>query len=277
MDSHRRNVLLLSLELILDRLMRVLVLGGTTEASTLVRRLAADRRFALTLSLAGRTRAPLPQPVTRRVGGFGGAEGLIKWLDEAGIDAIVDATHPFAARISANAVEAARHSRLPLLTVIRPAWEQGDGDAWHRVNSSQAAVDAIGPSCKRVFLTIGRQETAAFRSAPHHTYVVRAIDRPEPCSLPPSAEIVLQRGPFDRAAELALMRNHRIDCLVAKNSGGGATYAKIEAARELRMPVVMIDRPRKPAMLTVETVEAAQSWLLEQAAGHPNALSDRGV
>jgi precorrin-6A/cobalt-precorrin-6A reductase len=277
MDSHRSSVLLVDRAGISETVMRVLVLGGTGEASELARRLANDKRFTLTLSLAGRTAAPLPQPISQRVGGFGGADGLADWLAAERIEAIVDATHPFAARISANAVTAARRAALPLLTLLRPPWQRQAGDAWTCVDSAKAAAAALGREPRRVFLTIGRQEVAAFRAAPQHAYLIRSIDPPEENDLPPDAELILQRGPFEDRAEIALMRDRAIDVLVAKNSGAGATYAKIAAARELRLPVIMIDQPPKPADMIVTDVAAACAWLSSLADDHAGPPSDRGV
>jgi precorrin-6A/cobalt-precorrin-6A reductase len=260
-----------------ETIMRVLVLGGTSEASELARRLCDDNRFKLTLSLAGRTSAPLAQPISPRVGGFGGAEGLADWLAAEGIEAIVDATHPFAARISANAVDAARRAALPLATLLRPPWEEHEGDIWTRVGNAEAAAAALGDAPKRVFLTIGRQEVGAFRQAPQHAYVIRAIDPPEDNDLPPSSEIILRRGPFTERDEIALMRARAIDVLVAKNSGADATYAKIAAARELGLPVVMIDQPHKPSATIVTDIEAACAWLNALVEAHSATPSERGV
>jgi len=277
MDSHRLSVLLVDRAGISETIMRVLVLGGTSEASELARRLADDTRFSLTLSLAGRTASPLPQPISQRVGGFGGADGLAGWLAAEHIEAIIDATHPFAARISAHAVTAARRAGVPILTLRRPPWQRQAGDAWTCVDSAEAAAAALGGERKHVFLTIGRQELAAFRAAPQHAYLIRSIDPPDENDLPPDAELILQRGPFDDQAESALMRTRAIDVLVAKNSGAAATYAKIAAARALRLPVIMIDQPQKPSGIVVNDVAAACAWLSALVDDHSGAPSERGV
>ena len=256
--------------------MRILILGGTSEASDLARRLGGDACFSTTLSLAGRTAAPLRQAVATRSGGFGGVDGLVQWVSDNGIEAIVDATHPFAARISANAVAAARIARVPLLSLVRAPWEKQDGDIWISVADPNAASIALGATPRRVFLSIGRQEIGAFAVAPHHWYLIRAIEPPETDALP-HAEIVLQRGPFDLEAESALMRANNIDVIVAKNSGSDATYAKIAAARALALPVVMIEQPKKPRGSMAGDVAFLYERLISLARDHVSAFSDRGV
>lgn len=255
--------------------MRVLILAGTTEASDLARRLSGDPRFAVTLSLAGRTRNPVTEAVVAvRVGGFGGAEGLALWLRDAGIGAVIDATHPFAARISANAHAAARETGLPLCTILRPPWSAGPGDRWLSVASLEAAADALGAKPRRVFLGVGRQGVDAFRRAPQHAYVVRSIEPPDPAALPSDVTLVQARGPFTLSDEIALFSAHRIETVVAKNAGGAATHAKIEAARRLELPVVMIQRPQKPAGHVVADAAAALDWLHRL---HATSRSERGV
>ncbi len=256
--------------------MRILILGGTTEASDLVRQLGGDPRFSLTLSLAGRTMAPQLPAVATRVGGFGGTQGLARWIGDNRTEAIIDATHPFAARISENAVEAARIVGVPLISLVRPPWQQQAGDNWICVGSAEDAARALGDDPRRVFLTIGRQEVGAFRAAPQHAYVIRSIERPAPDELPPNAELILQRGPFAETDETALMRDRAIDVLVAKNSGAGATYAKIAAARALQLPVVMIAQPQKPSGIVVGDVGAVCDRLLALR-DHAGAPSERGV
>jgi precorrin-6A/cobalt-precorrin-6A reductase len=240
--------------------MRVLILGGTTEASALARLLAGDTRFDATLSFAGRTAAPRAQPIKTRIGGFGGAKGLVAYLAEHKVEAVIDATHPYADRISANAVAACSNSNVPLASIVRLAWQAQAGDKWKRVGSTETAAAALGPAPRRVFLSIGRQDLEAFAQAPQHHYLARTVDRPGG-TLPPDLQVVQARGPFDRAAELALLRDEKIDVIVSKNSGGTATYAKIEAARELGLPVIIIERPDKPAAHVVASPEAALEWL----------------
>ena len=256
--------------------MRVLILGGTTEAAQLARLLSDDPRFAPTLSLAGRTAQPALPGTSYRIGGFGGSEGLARWLADQRIDAIVDATHPFAARISENAVVAARETRIPFASIVRPAWIAQAGDRWTMVESAESAARALGARPARVLLTIGRSELAAFKAAPMHSYVARSVDAPASENLPPTTELILQRGPFDAAAEEQLLRDRRIEIVVAKNSGGDATYAKIAAARKLGLPVVMIARPPKPAGLALPDAAAAQAWLVSLVRAH-DAASERGV
>jgi precorrin-6A/cobalt-precorrin-6A reductase len=241
---------------------RILILGGTTEARELAARLPAD--FEVTLSFAGRTQAPARQPVPVRVGGFGGAAGLVDYLRAEGVNVLVDATHPFAARISANAAEAARAAGVPLLALRRPAWQRVAGDRWTEVDDVGEAAAALGPVARRVFLAIGRQEVAAFAAAPQHFFVVRSVDPVEAPDLP-HAQYLLTRGPFALGDELDLLRTHHIDAVVAKNSGGEATYAKIAAARTLDIEVVMVRRPAVPDVPAVATVEEAVAHLAASA------------
>ncbi|MGU3362485.1 cobalt-precorrin-6A reductase [Methylobacterium sp. M6A4_1b] len=236
--------------------MRILVLGGTGEASALVRGLlAVDRSLAVTLSLAGRTSQPKAEPVPTRVGGFGGAEGLAAWLGQDRTDLVVDATHPFAAWMSANAAEACARTGTRLLAIRRPAWKPIAGDRWTTVPDMAAAARALGSAARRVFLTIGRQEIGAFAAAPQHDYVVRAIEGIDLAV--PRLTPVRARGPFDEAAEAAFLTERAIEVLVSKNSGGGATYGKIAAARALGLPVVMVMRPDKPDVPSVPGVAEA--------------------
>lgn len=200
----------------------------------------------MTLSLAGRTRDPALPACAVRTGGFGGAAGLADWLRVHDAGALVDATHPFARVISANARAAAERTGIPLVALDRPRWEPIAGDRWTPVPDVAAAVAALGPEPRRVFLAIGRQEVAAFRAAPQHRYLVRSIEPVPPDELPPQAETLLARGPFGEAEEAALLQARRIELLVAKNSGGDATYGKLAAARSLGLPVVMLDRPPRP-------------------------------
>jgi precorrin-6A/cobalt-precorrin-6A reductase len=256
--------------------MRVLILGGSTESSELSRLLAGDRRFETTLSLAGRTLKPRPQPVRTRTGGFGGADGLAAWLAQESIEAVVDATHPYADRISANAVTACSRLALPLATILRSAWQPEPGDTWQIVASAQAAADALGPQPSRVFLSLGRLELGAFASAPQHHYVARSIDPPD-VALPPDIDLIFDRGPFDEQAETALLTREKIDVIVSKNSGGAATYPKITATRKLRIPVVMIARPLKVHGHAVKHAVDAVTWLEQQLAHRAIPGSARGV
>ena len=257
--------------------MRVLILGGTTEAADLARRLAADMCFEATLSLAGRTADPGLPAISYRIGGFGGSDGLARWLTEQRVAAIVDATHPFADQISANAVAAAKAASVSLASIVRAAWPRQADDRWVEVDDIQTALAALGSEPKRVLLTIGRREVAAFKAAPMHTYVVRSVDMPVPTDIPPNAELKLQRGPFDERDEEKLMRERRIDVVVSKNSGGAATYGKIAAARKLGLPVVMIRRPAKPSGIRLPDAPAAYAWLVSVRTAHDGGASERGV
>ncbi len=257
MDSQRAAVQLEASD------MRVLILGGTTEASALARLLAGDPRFEATLSFAGRTAAPQPQPIATRIGGFGGADGLARYIHDQAIDAVIDATHPYAPRISANAVMACGRAGVRLATLIRPAWKPEAGDSWQTAPTAVAAGLAIGKEPRRVFLALGRQELHSFAAIAQHHYIVRLIEPPQGAR-PHNLVLLQQRGPFDFDAELRLLKERKIDVIVSRNSGGNATYAKIEAARMLRLPVIMISRPVKPAGHIVRTAEEAVAWLAHE-------------
>lgn len=250
--------------------MHVLVLGGTGEARALAACLAARPGLRVTYSLAGRTRAPALPRCTVRTGGFGGASGLADWLAAEAVHLLVDATHPFAARISANAAAAASRAGIPLVTLRRPAWTRRPGDRWTEVPDLPAAAASLGDAPRRVLLAIGRQEVAAFRAAPQHRYLVRSIEPVDPAASPPGAETHLARGPFAEADERAFLAVRGIEVVVAKNSGGDATYGKIAAARALGLPVVMVARPDGPA--AAASVEAA----LAEIERHLAPPADRG-
>jgi precorrin-6A/cobalt-precorrin-6A reductase len=254
--------------------MRILILGGTAEASALAKLIAGDNRFQPTLSLAGRTASPAAPPIPYRIGGFGGAQGLAVWIKAERVRAVVDATHPFAARISANAVTAAEAAGVALITVIRPAWTPQNGDQWTLVPSPEAAAAALDGSPRTVFLATGRLELPAFAAVPQHRYIARVIDHPGDVALPPRIDFIYDRGPFDTATEARLLAEHRAEIVVSKNSGGSATYGKIEAARALGLPVVMIERPEKPALHTLHSAGEAMRWL--EARLH-HEFSERGV
>ncbi|MGC9378899.1 cobalt-precorrin-6A reductase [Streptomyces sp. MH13] len=223
----------------------VLVLGGTTEARRLAAGLTACPGVRVTTSLAGRVTRPGPLAGAVRTGGFGGPEGLAAWLRAQHVDALVDATHPFAGTITANAVRAAAATGIPAVILRRPGWQAGPGDHWHPVDSLAEAADRLPSLGRRVFLTTGRLGLAAFAHLTGLHFVVRSVEPPEP-PLPPDTRVVLARGPFAVADETALLRDHRIDVLVTKDSGGAATAAKLTAARDLALPVVMVRRPPLP-------------------------------
>jgi precorrin-6A/cobalt-precorrin-6A reductase len=246
-------------------MMRVLILGGTSDALELAAKISILPDMEIITSLAGRTRQPF---VSRgrlrghlRIGGFGGQAGLADYLQDQQIDLLIDATHPFAAQISWNAAAAATAVGLPHLLLLRPAWQPVSGDRWIEVDTLEAAAEALPPQAKRVFLTTGRQELAPFAPLAHCWFLIRAIDRPGPQATMPNGLLLLDRGPFTLAQERHLLIEHQIDVIVSKNSGGDATYAKVLAARELNIPIVMIQRPAMPAVAQVSRVEEAITWL----------------
>jgi precorrin-6A/cobalt-precorrin-6A reductase len=240
---------------------RLLILGGTGEARQLADALAARDGLTVITSLAGRTVAPLRPAGELRIGGFGGAQGLAGFLRSAKIDLVIDATHPYAAAISRHAVEASQATGRPLLRLERMAWQAEAGDHWIKVDSLAAAALAASSLGRRVFLTIGVKELAAFAELPDIWFLVRLVAAPE--ELPPllSYDIILGRGPFATAAEHRLLQEHRIDLIIAKNSGGTATHGKIVAARELGLPVMLLRRPTLPPAETVGSVEQAVIWV----------------
>lgn len=233
--------------------------------------LADNGAYAPLMSFAGRTQALRPPPIPHRVGGFGGAEGLATFLREKRFAAVVDATHPFAVRMSANAATACGQVHLPLMVLTRPAWKRQRGDNWIEVESFAAAAAALGEAPRTVLLTVGRQELAAFRGGVAHRYVVRTVDAVDAVLLPDAAQVILARGPFDTADELQLMRDAAIELVVSKHSGGAATYGKIAAARELGLPVVMIKRPRAAVEGELHDASAVLAWLEALRATHDAA------
>ena len=241
--------------------MRVLILGGTTEASALARLVATWPRIEATLSLAGVTARPAAAPIPTRIGGFGGIGGLSDYLVRERFEAVIDATHPFASQMSRHASEACAGLDIPLLALTRAPWSAVAGDRWIDVANADDAPAALGEAPKRVFLTVGRLSLSAFIKAPQHSYLVRTIDKPQGLDKLPACEFVLDRGPFAVGDEERLMRCAKIEIVVSKNSGGDATYAKIVAARRLGLPVVMIRRPKAAPTPTVCTPEYALDWL----------------
>ena len=212
-------------------------------------------------SYAGRTENPVPQPLPVRVGGFGGVAGLAAYLQAEGITHAVDATHPFAAQMSRNAVEACAATGTPLIALERAPWAAVEGDRWTHVPDIAAAVTRLGDAPRRVFLAIGRQTLDSFAGAPQHHYLLRLVDPPtEPLPLP-RAEAVISRGPFTVEGDRALLRDRRIEVIVAKNAGGAGAEAKLVAARELGLPVVLIDRPWVPGRRVARTVAEVMAWL----------------
>jgi precorrin-6A/cobalt-precorrin-6A reductase len=237
----------------------VLILGGTGEG----RRLAASLvpGYRVISSLAGRVRSPVLPPGEVRIGGFGGAAGLAAFLLSECVDAVVDATHPFAAQMSFNAADACASAGVPLGILRRPGWSSVPGDRWIPVADLGDAVAALAGLGERVLLTIGRQELAAFAGCTSHWFLARSIDPPTG-AMPPRCEVLLARGPFSLADELALLRARAIDVVVTKNSGGSATSPKLAAARSLGLPVIMVARPPLPAGVpTLATPTDVLSWL----------------
>ncbi|CAA9273397.1 MAG: Precorrin-6A reductase [uncultured Blastococcus sp.] len=240
---------------------KVLILGGTGEARRLAEALVAEDVEVLS-TLAGRIADPVLPPGEVRVGGFGGAAGLAAWLGATPVAAAVDATHPFAATMTASAAAAAEHTGTPLLRLQRPGWAPGPGDDWRWVDSLAGAADAVA-GFGSVFLTTGRQGLAAFAGLTARC-LVRSVDPPAP-PLPGRTTVVLARGPFTVEEELAVMRQHGVEVLVTKDSGGAMTAAKLTAARELGLPVVLVRRPPLPAGLAVVgTVDEALAWVRAQ-------------
>jgi len=251
----------------------ILILGGTTEARELGQELAARTDIAATLSLAGRTAAPVAQGVPVRRGGFGGVDGLAQYLRDNAIDALIDATHPYAPTISAHALRAASQTKTPIIVLCRPPWRAVAGDRWTEVLDVPEAVRTLGIQSRNVFLAVGRQEIAHFASAPQHRYLIRSVDPVEPPLAVPHARYILARGPFEEEQERALLRAYAIDVVVAKNSGGLATYGKIAAARMLGIPVMLLRRPPELPVRRAATVGEAIAWLDHVL----NAPADRGV
>jgi precorrin-6A/cobalt-precorrin-6A reductase len=239
---------------------RVLLLAGSSEASALAARMAASPRLAVISSFAGRVKNLSIPPGKVRVGGFGGPEGLARWMAEEQIAAVIDATHPFTAHMPHHVVLACQATQVPHVRVRRPEWEPEPGDRWTVVPDLDAAAGRLREAgASRVFLTTGRQELAPFAGGdPGTWFLVRAIEMPDPMPLA-NAQVLLSRGPFRVDDEVALMESYRIDTLVTKNSGGSAAAAKLQAARMLGVDVVMIERP--PAVgLSVSTTDEAWAW-----------------
>ena len=246
----------------------LLILGGTGEAAALAAAALARHGDALvvTSSLAGRTGTPAPLPGHVRVGGFGGAAGLADYLAAAAVTMVIDATHPFAARISAHAQQACDARDMPRLVLRRPEWTRHPGDRWIEVESAEAAASSLPELGRRAWLTIGARELHAFAGLIGIHFLIRTID--PPMAPPPLAsyEIIAGRGPFTLAGERHILERQAIDVLVARASGGTATEAKLVAARELGLPVLMLRRPPVPGGPSVASVEDALAWLARELA-----------
>jgi precorrin-6A/cobalt-precorrin-6A reductase len=248
---------------------RILILGGTTEASELANAIAKAGLDAV-FSYAGRTDAPKAQPLPIRIGGFGGVPGLLTFLAANNISRVIDATHPFAAQMSRNAVVACTSARIPLLALERPAWAAQPGDHWTHVPDTQTAVAALPDRPSRVFLAIGKQTLADFAIKPQHHYILRLVDPPIGALPLPSATAVIGTGPFTVDGDIALLRDHSISHIVAKNAGGSGAEAKLVAARSLGLAVILIERPTLPPRMMARSVAEAMGWL-------HHASTERGV
>lgn len=242
----------------------LLILGGTTEATALCAALA-ERGARGTLSLAGRVARPKRQPLPMRLGGFGGAAGLRDYLRAEGVTHVVDATHPFAAQMSHNAVAGCAEAGIPLVALTRPPWAPVAGDSWTRVPDIAGAVAALDRPALRVMLAVGRMHLAEFAPNPQHSYLLRLVDPPEAVPFP-NATVIVDRGPFTEADDRALMERHGIQLVVSKNAGGTGAVAKIAAARALGLPIIMIDRPAQPMRAEVPDVAGALAWLAAHGA-----------
>lgn len=217
---------------------------------------------------------PKAQPIPVRVGGFGGIPGLVRYLREHAVTHLVDATHPFAAQMSRHAQAAAQQAGIHLLALTRPAWQAGPGDRWESVPDIDGAVAALAGRPRRVLLAVGRLHCAEFAAQPQHHYVLRLVDTPaEPAPLAQHT-VIVSRGPFDVSGDLALMRRHRVDIVVAKNAGGSGAEAKLHAARALGLPVVMVERPASAHRRAVSSVSEVLQWLDH---GEIGTDTDRGV
>jgi precorrin-6A/cobalt-precorrin-6A reductase len=244
---------------------RALILGGIADASLLAAEIARAGLDAV-YSYGGRTRAPADQPLPTRIGGFGGVSGLADYIRREGISHVIDATHPFAAAMSRHAIDACAETGTALIALERAPWTKAPGDNWIEVSDVKAAVTALPEQPANVFLAIGRQHIAPFAARPQHAYTLRFVDPPE-APLPFEADVIVSRGPFTLDGELEMMRSRGISLIVARNSGGDGARAKIDAARLLGLPVIMISRPQLPERKRVESVAEVMQWL-----GHRTCL-----
>ncbi len=238
----------------------LLILGGTSEASSLAH-LISKTEFNATISYAGRVERIRQQPIQKRIGGFGGVDGLTSYIISNGITHLVDATHPFAEQISQNAILASQNTNIPFAALTRPQWQKQKTDNWYTVPDIKTAAAALDCNPKRVMLAIGRMHLAHFYKNPQHFYLLRLVDRPlEPPAFT-NQVIEVSRGPFTTNQDKLLLSKYKIDLMVAKNSGGNAAYAKIEAARQLKIKVIMIERPVISDRLTFYNPEEVVQWI----------------
>jgi len=238
---------------------KLLILGGTGEAAELARNLPSG--IDVMTSWAGRTKTAPNLPGMVRIGGFNGAEGLRDFLLENKFDAVIDATHPFAAKISAHAAQACKEADIPRLTLLRPPWEKREGDHWVMVESLEDAAAKLPELGRRPLLTIGRQNLGIFTPVQDAHFFVRLIEPPAAALPLKNYSVLTGRPPFSLEEEQEHLRFEEIDLLITKQSGGNATYAKIEAARIAKIPVLMIERPAPPPGETVSSIEACIEWL----------------
>ncbi len=251
----------------------LLILGGTGEAASLADGLVGDRRLQVTTSLAGRTSNPRSIAGRVRVGGFGGANGLRAYLEQERIDMLVDATHPFASRISAHAVDACERCGVDRLQLRRLPWDAQSGDRWIRVASMQEAARQMHASHKTVFLTTGQRGIESFSVRDDVRFVVRLVEAPKTRLPLEHYTLILARGPYSEREEKRLMQQHQVDLVVSKNSGGAATYAKISASAKLGIPVLMIDQPPPAPGSKVDSVDAAHDWVMARLNTAPGDAS----
>jgi precorrin-6A/cobalt-precorrin-6A reductase len=261
------------MDAIMDQPFNILLLGGTSEAVIAARHLATMPGIAATLSLAGRTNKAAPSPLPVRIGGFGGIDGLASYLTREAVNLVLDATHPFAAQISGNAVAACAEANVPLLAIERPPWKSIASDDWREHRDIEAAIAALPDAPQTVFSALGRSSIPKLVAKPQHRYIIRVVD---PIDLPSElmqATAIVARGPFRTEDDIALFREHHVTAVLAKNSGGDAAYSKIEAARHLHLPVYMVTRPPIADRRSVATVSEALSWIAHRQASR----AERGV
>jgi precorrin-6A/cobalt-precorrin-6A reductase len=261
------------MDAITNQPLKILLLGGTSEAVIAARHLATMQGIAATLSLAGRTNKAAPSPLPVRIGGFGGIAGLIDYLMRETIDVVLDATHPFAPQISGNAIAACAEANVPLLAIERRPWKSIAGDDWRKHRDVEAAIAALPDAPLSVFSALGRSAIPKLIAKPQHRYVIRVVD---PIELPRElthATVITARGPFRTDDDIALFSEHRVAAVLAKNSGGDAAYSKIEAARRLHLPVYIVARPAIAERQSVATISEALAWI----AHHQASRTERGV
>ncbi|GAB7551366.1 cobalt-precorrin-6A reductase [Novosphingobium sp. 11B] len=259
-------------EALVSAMPNILLLGGTTEASALAR-LLAEHGITVMLSYAGRTENPRAQPVPTRIGGFGGVAGLAAYLREHRVTHLVDATHPFAATMSVHALKAARLAGVPHAALTRPVWQTAPGDKWSSTPDIASAVEALSGPPRRIMLALGRMHVEAFGARPEHHYLLRFVDTPSQPPALPHHTLVVDCGPFTVDNDTRLLRDHAIDLVVCKNAGGSGAEAKLVAARNLGLSVLMIERPKLPARTEFLRPGEVLDWI-----GHtPLSGTERGV